>query len=134
MHSNNMSRRSFLKLTGSMAAVAGLGLVGCSGGGSTASTSASSTAAASQVGGKLTMYTPNSEGLVNNLVPAFEDATGITVDLIQAGTGELFKKLESEKGNPVADVIWGGAYTKYWSSAELFETYTAADNNGVIED
>ena len=41
-----------------------------------------------------------------------EEKYGIKVELIQAGTGELFKKLESEKEAPVADVIFGGSYTQ----------------------
>lgn len=65
--------------------------------------------AQTQIGGTLTMYTPNSETLVNNLIPDFEDRTGITVDLIQAGTGELFKKIQSEAGNPIADIMWGAS-------------------------
>lgn len=57
---------------------------------------------------KLVIYSPNSEGLINATIPAFEEKYGIKVELIQAGTGELFKKLESEASSPVADVIFGG--------------------------
>lgn len=53
----------------------------------------------------LVIYSPNSEGLINATVPAFEEKYGVKVELIQAGTGELFKKLESEKNAPVADII-----------------------------
>src|SRR5699024_7284932 len=53
---------------------------------------------------KLVVYSPNSEGLINATIPAFEEKYGVTVELIQAGTGELFTKLESEKDSPVADV------------------------------
>lgn len=48
-------------------------------------------------GGSLVVYSPNSEGLIGATIPAFEEKYGIKVELIQAGTGELFKKLESEK-------------------------------------
>ena len=64
-------------------------------------------------GGSLVVYSPNSEGLIGATIPAFEEKYGIKVELIQAGTGELFKKLESEKEAPVADVIFGGSYTQY---------------------
>lgn len=57
-------------------------------------------------GGSLVVYSPNSEGLIGATIPAFEEKYGIKVELIQAGTGELFKKLESEKEAPVADVIF----------------------------
>lgn len=73
----------------------------------------------------LVVYSPNSEGLVNSIIPAFEDKTGVKVELQQAGTGELFTKLKGEKSKPVADVIWGGAYTTYLENKDLFEEYVA---------
>lgn len=83
---------------------------------------------------KLVIYTPNSEGLINATIPAFEEKYGIKVELIQAGTGELFKKLESEKDSPVADVMFGGTYTTYALHGELFEEYVSAENENVIEE
>ncbi|HWJ80271.1 MAG TPA: ABC transporter substrate-binding protein [Niallia sp.] len=83
---------------------------------------------------KLVIYTPNSEGLINATIPAFEEKYGIKVELIQAGTGELFKKLESEKESPVADVMFGGSYTTYATNGELFEEYVSSENENVIEE
>jgi len=83
---------------------------------------------------KLVIYTPNSEGLINATIPAFEEKYGIKVELIQAGTGELFKKLESEKDSPVADVMFGGTYTIYALHGDLFEEYVSSENENVIED
>lgn len=81
----------------------------------------------------LVVYSPNSEGLINATIPGFEEKYGIKVDLIQAGTGDLFKKLESEKGAPVADIIFGGSYTQYEQNADLFEPYVSEENDQVIE-
>jgi iron(III) transport system substrate-binding protein len=83
---------------------------------------------------KLVIYSPNSEGLINATIPAFEEKYGVKVELIQAGTGELFKKLESEASAPVADVIFGGTYTLYDANADLFEKYTSKENNQVIKE
>lgn len=85
-------------------------------------------------GGSLVVYSPNSEGLIGATIPAFEEKYGIKVELIQAGTGELFKKLESEKEVPVADVIFGGSYTQYTTHGELFENYTSKENDNVIKE
>ncbi|MDM8270621.1 substrate-binding domain-containing protein [Thermophilibacter provencensis] len=126
--SASMSRRNFMKA----AAVGGgvlLGLAACDDGGT-----GGGEGGEGQLGGTLTMYTPNSETLVNNLIPAFEEKTGITVELIQAGTGELFKKLQSEAANPIADVLWGGAGDMYASNADLFQEYVSSEDEGVIED
>lgn len=83
---------------------------------------------------KLVIYSPNSEGLINATIPAFEEKYGIKVELIQAGTGELFKKLESEASSPVADVIFGGSYSLYDANADLFEKYTSSENDKLIKD
>ncbi|MCU9533080.1 ABC transporter substrate-binding protein [Streptococcus sp. CSL10205-OR2] len=82
---------------------------------------------------KLVVYSPNSEGLINAIIPAFEEKYGIKVELIQAGTGELFKKLESEASQPVADIIFGGSYTQYEQHPELFEEYVSPENENVVE-
>ncbi len=82
----------------------------------------------------LVVYSPNSEGLIGATIPAFEEKYGIKVELIQAGTGELFKKLESEKEAPVADVIFGGSYTQYATHGELFENYVSPENENVIKE
>lgn len=80
---------------------------------------------------RLVIYSPNSEGLINATIPAFEEKYGIKVDLIQAGTGELFKKIESESSAPVADIIFGGSYTQYAQNADLFQEYISSENDNV---
>ncbi|WP_236683037.1 MULTISPECIES: extracellular solute-binding protein [unclassified Streptococcus] len=82
----------------------------------------------------LVIYSPNSEGLINATIPAFEEKYGIKVELIQAGTGELFKKVESEASKPIADVIFGGSYTQHAQRPELFEKYVSKENDNVIAD
>lgn len=81
----------------------------------------------------LVVYSPNSEGLIASTIPAFEEKYDIKVDLIQAGTGELFTKMNSEKNNPVADVMFGGAYSTFTQNEDLFEPYTSGNNDNVIE-
>jgi len=81
----------------------------------------------------LVIYTPNSEGLINAVIPAFEERYGITVELIQAGTGELFARLRSEREAPIADVVWGGAYSIYAQNLDLFAPYVSPNNAYVVE-
>lgn len=83
---------------------------------------------------KLVVYSPNSEGLINSTIPAFEEKYGIKVELIQAGTGELFKKLQTEAGNPVADVMFGGAYSTFTQNEEIFEKYVSSHNDLIIDE
>lgn len=82
----------------------------------------------------LIIYSPNSEGLIASTIPAFEAEYCITVDLIQAGTGELFTEMNSEANNPGADVMLGGAYSTFTQNENLFEPYTSPNNDNVLED
>jgi iron(III) transport system substrate-binding protein len=128
--SASMTRRDFAKMF--VGGGVALGLSACGGDETSSSSEDTSSDGSSNIGGSLTMYTPNSETLVNSLVPAFEDKTGITVDLIQAGTGELFKKIQSESSNPIADVMWGGELTDE-AYQQYFQEYTSPEDSNVME-
>ena len=82
---------------------------------------------------KLVVYSPNSDGLLNATIPAFEAKYGVEVEVISAGTGEVFKRLQGEKNNPYADVAFGGAFATYMINEDLFQPYTSANDNQVIE-
>lgn len=81
----------------------------------------------------LVVYSPNSEGIINAVIPLFEEKTGIKVELISAGTGELMKRIESEKENPNADVLFGGGYTQYIPNKHLFQDYVSPEDKNVVE-
>ena len=51
----------------------------------------------------LTVYSARSEQLNNAVIPQFEKDTGIKVNLVVAGTGEVLKRAKSEKDNPLGD-------------------------------
>lgn len=55
--------------------------------------------------GTLTIYTSGPGGMAENLVKAFEEETGIEVDMYQGTTGDVLGRLEAEQGNPIADVV-----------------------------
>ncbi len=82
---------------------------------------------------KLVVYSPNSDGLLDATIPAFEAKYGVEVEVISAGTGEVFKRLEGEANNPYADVAFGGAYATYMNSEELFQPYTSVNDGKVID-
>jgi iron(III) transport system substrate-binding protein len=82
---------------------------------------------------KLVIYSPNSENLLNSTIPLFEEKYGVEVEVISAGTGEVFKRLQGEKNNPYADVAYGGAYATYMINEDLFEEYVSPNNSNVME-
>lgn len=82
----------------------------------------------------LVIYSPNSDTEVDNVIPAFEDATGIKVELLSMGTGECITRIDSEKDNPQADVMWGGMnYGVYVQHPDLWADYTSP-NEALIDE
>lgn len=86
-----------------------------------------------QGGGELVVYSPNSEGLMNATIPLFEEKYGVNVEVIQAGTGELVKRIQSEKNDPYADVLFGGSWSLMYDNEDLWEPYVSANNDKVMD-
>lgn len=84
-------------------------------------------------GGKLVVYSPNSEGLMNATIPLFEEKYGVDVEVIQAGTGELVKRIQSEKNDPYADVLFGGSWSLAFDNEDLWEPYVSPNDSGVLD-
>ncbi|WP_314585756.1 extracellular solute-binding protein [Paenibacillus terrigena] len=82
---------------------------------------------------KLVVYSPNSEEIIKTIIPMFEKQTGITVELVTAGTGEIVKRLQSEKQNPYADVMFGGSMAGYLENANLYEPYVSPNDEFLLE-
>lgn len=75
--------------------------------------------------GSVTVYCPHEAGPLNAGVKAFQEATGITVDVVAAGSGELLKRIEAEANNPLCDVFWGGGAESAAAYARFFETFVS---------
>lgn len=84
-------------------------------------------------GGTLTVYTARSESLNNAVIPNFERDTGIVVEVIVAGTGELLKRIESEKDNPMADILWAADETMLTASKDLFMKYISPEDENMMD-
>lgn len=114
-------------------------IVGCGGaqtagtGGAAQSPAAATQASAEQATDKLVVYSPNSEGLINATIPLFEQKYGVKVELIQAGTGELIKRLQSEAADPYCDVMFGGAHSQFVANKDLFQDYVSPNDKNVEE-
>ncbi|MGB4137178.1 MAG: extracellular solute-binding protein, partial [Microbacterium sp.] len=81
----------------------------------------------------LVVYTARSEALNNAVIPAFEQATGIKVDVVTAGTGELVQRVTSEGANPLGDVLWAADETMLSGSTDLFEKYVSSEDGNMQE-
>jgi iron(III) transport system substrate-binding protein len=114
-----MNRKSFIKAA--TLAVAALALTGVSG-----------VQAQDIKGSTIVVYTPNEEGMLQSLVPVFEEKTGATVQLITAGTGELYQRIHSEASNPQGDVMFGGGQAQANANIELWGEYTSPEDAAMV--
>lgn len=86
-----------------------------------------------KLSGDLVIYCPHPLEFINPLVSEFENQTGVKVEVVAAGTGELLKRVESEQGNPLGDIFWGGSLSTMTPQKDLFENYQSA-NEGFVQD
>lgn len=141
-----MKRRISKKLLSGMLAgvmVAGL-LTGCSSSGDTAADTkeaepkeetAENTETAEQGdAGTLVLYASTPEEFLSVLTSEFEAATGIKVEVVSAGTGELYNRIEAEGDNPLGDVMLGGMVSSgYLANSDLWEPYVSEHDGELPE-
>ncbi len=75
---------------------------------------------------RLVIYTSHKEEVYGPIIEEFEKRTGIWVDLVAGGTGELLERIKKEENAPVADVMFGGGVESLLSYADCFEPYTVS--------
>ncbi len=114
-----------------------LSLAACSGNTQTetqSSDSTGSTETPAAESGSLIVYTSMPESVTDALTAAFEEETGITVELITAGGGELLSRIASEAENPQGDVMLSGTISNCTDFQEYFADYTTANEGDVLDD
>ena len=76
--------------------------------------------------GKLVLYASTPEEFLNVVISEYEKATGVEVEVVSAGTGELYKRVEAEGDNPLGDVFLGGMVSSgYVPKIDLWEPYVS---------
>ena len=120
-----------------------LSMAGCGSSATTASSaapaasgdaaSAASEGSAAGSGGKLVVYSPLSEEELKIAVPAFEEQTGIDVEVISGGTGELVARIQTEKDNPQGDVLFGGSMGLDVPAQDLWEDYVSPEDANYLD-
>jgi len=80
---------------------------------------------------ELTLYYSHAASWTDPIIKEFQERTGIHVNLVGAGTGELAARIRAEKDSPLADVLWGGGSPTYVGIIDLLEPYEHAYMNDV---
>lgn len=76
---------------------------------------------------EVVVYTAHEESIINALVPMFEKETGIKVNYVKLGSGDIIKRAKAEAGNPQADVIWSIGGEQLEAENQILAPYTPKD-------
>lgn len=80
-----------------------LALAGCSSGAS----SEEGSAPKAEEEKKVVVYSPHGEDMLKKVADKFKEETGIEMEFLTMGGGELVDRIRAEKENPQADIIYG---------------------------
>ncbi len=91
---------------------------------------------AAQAEGELVVYGSSEEAHIAGVVKRFEEKYGIKTYYTRLSTGEVQSKITEEKGNPSADVWFGGTNDPYSELATtgLLMAYDAQNKGNLIDD
>lgn len=133
-----MKKRTLAALCISLAAA---GLAGCGGGGSSEApkadggqTQAEDKGEAKEDGGKLIIYSPLTESMIDSMLAMFEEDTGIDAECLAMGTGDALKRIQTEADNPQADILWSGTIGTVKNQSEYFADYTCVNEDAFYDE
>lgn len=83
--------------------------------------------------GVVTVYTAFADA-VNVLAPLFTEKTGIEVQVVAAGSGELIQRVRAESARPLGDAVVSIGGEGIDNNADLFEPYTSTEDSAITAD
>lgn len=83
---------------------------------------------------ELVIYSSHPLDFLKPLIEEFESRTGTMVTVVSGGTGQLIERIEEEKDNPNADILWGGTLSTLKPQMYLFEEYSCANEDVIQEE
>ena len=81
--------------------------------------------------GKVIVYTSNDSNLNRFIFEAFKKETGIEVEQVEAGSGVVFRRVNSEKERPLGDIVWGVSRTLLRANKALLAPYASKNKDAV---
>ena len=70
------------------------------------------------------VYTAHHSFIVDTMVPIFEKETGIKVEVVKAGSGDILRRVKAEARTPRADVIWSVGAESLDDNKDILAAYT----------
>ncbi|WP_338626194.1 ABC transporter substrate-binding protein [Selenomonas sp. TAMA-11512] len=79
----------------------------------------------------LVVYNCNPDDWTAPIVKEFQEQTGIEVQLVSGGSGELMARVRAEKDNPLGDVMWGGSGDSYVALSPYLQPYKSTEDAAI---
>ena len=76
---------------------------------------------------RLTVYTSHKKEVYWPIITEFEERTGVWVDVVAGGSGELLSRIAAESDAPRADVMFGGGVDSLGAYGDCFSPYFCTD-------
>lgn len=73
--------------------------------------------------GSVSLYSGNPADFTEDIITAFTELTGVKVDVVYGGGGELVARIAAEAENPMADILIGVSGDVTARQADKFESY-----------
>ncbi|MGE0749334.1 MAG: extracellular solute-binding protein [Variibacter sp.] len=80
---------------------------------------------------KVVVYTSNDATLNRFTFDAFKKETGIEVEGVEAGSGVIFRRVQSEKERPLGDIVWGVSRSLLNANRMLLQPYASKNKAAV---
>ena len=80
---------------------------------------------------KVIVYTSNNSNLNRFVFEAFKKETGIEVEGVEAGSGVVFRRIQSERERPLGDIVWGVSRTLLRANKALLAPYASKNKDTV---
>jgi iron(III) transport system substrate-binding protein len=81
--------------------------------------------------GKVVVYTSNDSNLNRFVFEAFKKETGIEVEQVEAGSGVVFRRIQSERERPLGDIVWGVSRTLLRANKAFLAPYASKNKDAV---
>jgi iron(III) transport system substrate-binding protein len=82
---------------------------------------------------KVTIYSAAPQDLLDHVIPAFEKAAKVKVDVIKGGSGDLINRLKAEAGRTSADVLFSVSTDVVEANSKLFSKYSPENAKFLAE-
>lgn len=82
---------------------------------------------------KVTIYSAAPQDLLDRVIPGFEKASGLKVELIKGGSGDLMNRLRAERGRQTADVLFSVSTEVILANPALFSKFNPDNAKSMAE-